>query len=621
MTEHKTLSFIFARSITELQGSVQRAMFRIWNIAMLLLSAMGICLISLLLAVSKYGSFMFAGYFIKPVILLLNYIPILLMQFIFFCIFNRQWAAFLANSFIFVSASIGNCFKLLIRGEPFSFSDLGAIGAAVNVASEYDFGSCTRVYISVFAVLAGTLFLLFFARGKAGKGFRVGGTLAALLCVFPLWKFVFSSNEIYASEKTAFYADVIGWIPTEYYCAKGFVYPFIYSISSEADIAPDGYNKSETQDLLASYRDSDIPADKRVNILAIQLEAFCDLERLGVKGIDPDVYAPFRKLQSESYHGISVTDTYAGGTVRSEHAFLTGDYRYITLHRDSPSYVRYLREQGYHTVGSHPFKQDNYNRINLNRYCGFESYRYLENYYASLFGDSVSPWYSDCALFPELVKELKEYADAGENVFSFNVSMQGHGAYDNSQYMHSGAYWSGIGCSPEGKTAVDNYLYCVADTCLRLSMMIDELRDYDRPVVVLLYGDHKPGLDYNSEIYDDLGINMTPSDLEGFLNLYSTEYLIWANDAAKELTGNDFTGEAPTVSVCYLMNLLFDQLGWGGNSLMKFNRDAMAAFPVLNADSQYIKDGRFITALDSSDSALLDSIDSVQYYLRRSFNK
>ena len=60
-------------------------------------------------------------------------------------------------------------------------------------------------------------------------------------------------------------------------------------------------------------------------MIGIQLEAFNDLERLGITGISPEVYEKYHALEAESYTGNLITNIFAGGTVRTERAFLTGD--------------------------------------------------------------------------------------------------------------------------------------------------------------------------------------------------------------------------------------------------------------------------------------------------------
>ena len=64
-------------------------------------------------------------------------------------------------------------------------------------------------------------------------------------------------------------------------------------------------------------------------------------------------------------------------------------------------------------------------------------------------------------------------------------------------------------------------------------------------MVIVLFGDHNPWMGDANSVYSKLGIDLDLSTKEGFLNYYATRYLIWANDAAKEVLGCDFQGEGP----------------------------------------------------------------------------
>ena len=101
-------------------------------------------------------------------------------------------------------------------------------------------------------------------------------------------------------------------------------------------------------------------------------------------------------------------------------------------------------------------------------------------------------------------------------------------------------------------------------------------------MVLVVFGDHKPWLGYSNSAYQELGVNLELSSEEGFYNYYATRYLIWANDAAEKSLGGSFTGEGPDVSSCFLMNLLFDQLGWKGNAWTQATGPPRTTTPTTN---------------------------------------
>ena len=113
-------------------------------------------------------------------------------------------------------------------------------------------------------------------------------------------------------------------------------------------------------------------------------------------------------------------------------------------------------------------------------------------------------------------------------------------------------------------------------------------------------------------------MNLDTSTEEGFYNYYGTRYLIWANDAAKEVLGKDFTGEGIAVSPCFLMNVLFDQCGWGGGSAyLQLMDQVMAQVPVINTDGFYVENGQVTKTLSDAAQALVDRLEIAQFYRKQ----
>ncbi len=614
-TAAKQRFFLFEKT-SEGMSAKNKWLFRLWNVLCLVLSSFALCVLSLQLAYGPYASQIFSGYFDHPAILLLNFLPILLLQLLLYACTGRQWIAYLITSLIFMAASIGNYYKLTLRNDPFVFSDLSVLFTAFGVAGRYEIRLGLRVLIAALAVPAGTLLLFFFARGRLGWKGRLITALTALAPVVPLWLFVYSQKSVYQSPAMNSNDAIYAWSDTQQMVSKGFVYSFLYSATKVYEPAPDGYSEERAVEILSAYTDADIPADRKVNVIAIQLEAYADLEDLGIAGIDPSVYADYRVLRGSSYSGRLVTNIFAGGTVDTERCFLTGSSVLHYYGQNTPSYVWYLQSQGYQTTGSHPCTWEFYNRRSINAYLGFETYSYTENCYRELSGDLTAP---DEVLFPEVLRQYREAAKKGP-VFDFVVTYQGHGPYSTDSLKTDEVYWDGTGYSEQAYYAVNNYLASVKDTTAQLLLMLNELKDDDEPVVILIYGDHKPWLGNDASIYRELGIEFDLSTEQGVLDYYGTDYLIWANDAAKEMLSFDFTGEAPVTSSGYLMNILFNTLGWKGPAYMQFTEHVRQTIPVLTSVNLFFEDG---LTFELSDEALplAKEFWIVQYYRHRNYGK
>ncbi len=589
-----------------------RFLFCLWNLLALLFSSAGICVLSLLLGIGMFDVQIFLDCFRRPLIFLLNWLPILLMQLFFFSLFGRQWLAFLLNSLIFVSVSIGNFYKLRFRSEPFLYSDIGMVSAALEVSGNYDLTPNTRIILSIILVLGGTVFLFFFAKARPGWKFRFPCLLLIMISSALLWNTVYTNDTLYKSQKTAPVKAAVIW-EQQRQVSKGFVYQFLYSIHDSGLTEPEGYDPEYARQILSEYSETDLPEDKKVNILVFQLEAFCDLETLGIEGIASEAYEAFHRLQDESLSGTLTMNVFAGGTVDTERCFLTGFYKLFEFRQVTPSVASWLSSQGYTTVGSHPNVQAFYNRVNVNRYLGFSDYWFLDNHYGALLPEDSSEWYSNPVLFSETAKQFVGLVEAGNHVFSFNVTLQGHGPYYLSCDRFTRDLWNGDS-SDQASFYLHNYLNSVCETGELIWSLKEELQKLDDPVVLVLYGDHKPGLGDNDSVYHELGIKLNDGSEEGFFNQFSTFYLIWANDAAKRIAGYDFQGKGPTISAGFLMNLLFDRLGWTGDSFMQFTDIVMEHIPVISSKGYYMEDECFTRNLSAEGQQLLAEYDVLQYY-------
>lgn len=616
MVKSKAFGFIFAEDISSLDSGMQKALHILWNAAMLLLSSAGLCVLSLLLAVGTYDYSMFFYYFQRPVIFLLNWLPIFLLQILLLCVFGRQWLAFLGTGLLFMSGAIGNYYKLKFRYEPLTFADMKTVGAALDVAADYDLTPGSRICFAIAYVLIGVLLLVFLARCRPKAKLRLAGALAVLVMVFPLWRFLYSSDRLYNSRAVSSEDTLLLW-NEQMFIARGFTYPFIYSIKTYLGALPEGYDKSVTAELLSAYSDSDIPSDRQVNILAFQLEAFCDLTALGIDGISPEAYSIYHALEEESYTGNLIVNVYGGGTHNSERCFLSGSYYLSDYRGSSYSHVKYLNEQGYYTYGGHPYLSSFYSRAGVNANLGFQDYWFLDTYYGQFLPDRKG-WYPDSAFLPIVLDQYRQYAAEGP-VFSFNVTTQGHGPYATDRFVYDEIYWPGEGYSDYARRIVNNYLGSVKDTQENLAQFLDALREDRQPAVVLLYGDHKPWMGDNRLVLSELHVNLNPSTPDGFLNAQSTRYLIWANDAAKELLDDDFTGEGPDVSVGFLMNLLFDKLGWEGSAFMQFGNRIRETLPVITSIGCYYENGELAKELSPEGQEFFRQMEAVCYYVNHNY--
>ena len=608
----------FAAFVRFLRAEPESPKAKRWSVVIALLAAMWITGFSLVLALGDYKIYIFGGYFIFPQIFLLNFLPVAGVMMVLWALTGRMALSYGLTSTLFIGGSIINYFKLMFRDDPVVFGDLFIASTGFNAALDYNLAPDLRIIAVLICIIGMGCLIGYAMKGRPDRWLRIVTVAVAAASVMPLWTYVYSSEDIYMNKtKNFWYSNP--WTPTQMSVSKGFIYPFIHSITYMTETPPDGYEEEAAEAILARYEDEEIPAERKVNVLAFQLEAYTDFEAMGVEGIDESVYAPYRTIQKESLSGTLLTNIFAGGTVDTERCFVTGYYDLGEFRKDTNSYVWYLKSQGYITSGSHPSYEWFYNRLNINPRLGLDNYKFTENHYTQFTPDTQT---YDAQALPEMLRLYQEDAASGDPVFHFNVTYQGHGPYatDNLTW---GEVWKPEGAyenvSEYTYNVVNNYLGEIRDTGNHLLDVLDVLREDEVPVVVVLFGDHKPWLGDNNVCYAELGINLDTGTDEGYFNYFATEYVIWANDAAKQCLDGEFCGEGPVTSTCFLMNILFEQLGWQGDSYMQAVNEIRETIQAVSTGGGFVENGSFVRSLSEEGSEALRNLQQIQFYRRNHF--
>ena len=540
---------------------------------------------------------LYKSYFAHPPIVLLNLIPAVLLGLLGLFLTGRAWAAYLISAVPAIGFALVNYYKIQLRGDPFLASDIHLLRTAGGIASRYHF-VVTRLMLYI--ALAALLMLLFsiFLLPNAHRGWkaRLAGVLACLALARVLYTQVYLDGALYNRTTNN---DVLNYATSdlETFVSRGFWYSFLRSIPSAFPYVPDGYNAREADAILARYESKDIPADKKVNVVGVMLEAFSDLTdfpMLAELDSVQELYAPLHELEAQSVSGDLLTSIFAGGTVESEWGFLTGFSHHSEFRTDVDSYVRYFKAQGYDAMYRHPGFGWFYNRQNVNDYLGFDESVFHENGFGELVNIEEALFHSDGILFDYVLRDLTERDDAAAPLFSFSVTFQNHGPYDSVPLEGGIVSSAGTAWTDESCGILDNYLKGIRDTITELRRFVDGLEALDKPVVLVVFGDHKPWLGNGASVYHELGVNMDTDMLDGLYNYYSTPYLIWANKAAKRVLGSDFVGKATDVSPCFLMTELFDLCGWDGPAFMALTRDVRKETPLVSSVGYFLLHGELM---------------------------
>jgi len=581
-------------------------------IALALLGA-GVGLISLLLGATVFGLPMFRLYFTSPLIILLNLLPPILFMFFLYFISGRAWIAFTFPAFLTIVLSMVQFFKVNVRGDSFVLSDIAIVREAGAIVSAYTLTMNWKIYLAIAAFISGVLFSVFMLKHKPKSAmFRIIAAAAVVVISAVLYIAVYSDTKLY--NKPMSYTVGTEWRPARHFASKGFLYPFIYHIKSSLVtmriVYPDWYDAQEAKQMLESYANTGIPEEKKVNIISIMLEAYADLTLLDILDFEMDIYDPLHRLQEESVYGALAVNTFAAGTIDAERLFMTGNIVLTSYRTPTNSYIYYLKSQGYYAEGLHAGDRWFYDRVAINKILGFDNYYFLEDYENGSRADSF--------FFPAVL-DLYRARDASMPYFSYNLTYQNHGAYDSTKTREPYIISQG-GMSDESYFILNNYLRGIYDTNQRIEGFIDSLRDDAEPVVVLIYGDHKPWLGNNNSVYNELDINIDKDTEEGFYNYFTVPYIIWANDAAKRTLGNDFSGDGGIFSPSFLMGEIFSLCSWEGEGYMQALRELKAHVDIINAVYGTFRENGVLTDVLSPEAgALYQRVRMMEIYRREHF--
>ena len=322
------------------------------------------------------------------------------------------------------------------------------------------------------------------------------------------------------------------------------------------------------------------------DVIFLMSEAFWDVAQIpslifdGEDGIN-DPIPVFHSLEKTCATGELFTDVYGGGTDTTEFSVLTGHnianfnkdissaYKFL-IRKDEDSIVRSFVRNGYSAIAMHPGFPWFYNRQNVYPWLGFEEFIDISAFDEAT--DRSGNYISDDAMTDKLIdiynSHAQDVAARDKPLFCFTVSIQNHGPYD-AGYMYGETpvnYLTapGIELSIKSNYAITNYVKGVADADASLARLVGFLEGVGRPVALVFFGDHLPGLGSNFTAYKELGY---PIGYDGGLlekaNTYRQRYVIWANDAAKRIWPEYETlkSESRRMSANYLGVYILESLG------------------------------------------------------------
>ena len=152
---------------------------------------------------------------------------------------------------------------------------------------------------------------------------------------------------------------------------------------------------------------------------------------------------------------------------------------------------------------------------------GFSKFLTLDSTPAIAHSDPIdnSPVSSDASTYQNILDEVN--GDTDHPQFIQLVTMQNHMPYNdwyaNNQFKEADVSQ----LSDAERYQIDTYIKGVSITDQATADFLNQLDQIDKPITVIFYGDHLPGIYQTAD-----------SDANNTLALHETDYFIWSNQAS-----------------------------------------------------------------------------------------
>ena len=471
---------------------------------------------------------------------------------------NRFWVAtpiFLAVTFI---VAVIEHFKVSIRYEAILPSDLNFLKAdAGNLMSFMPSGAQWAILIAVAAFAAFVALFVFLNRldARHGRLFRgsdkqsrsVNAIARLLLILLPGLFFTLYSMQVSTVGSWAKgFATVMGDKPSMWdsvYDAQrnGPLVAFTRQLNPKVMVKPDDYSEETMKQVAARYEKAakKINAKRSANmtdstVIYVLSESFSDPSRVPGLKVNKDSIPNIRKIKQNTTSGLMLSSGYGGGTANLEYmglsglsmanfdSSLTSPYQQLVPSEHWTPTINQMWGASKNSIGLHPYESSMYSRATNYKKFGFSHFYTLTGPDVISHQDKIddSPYVSDEATYQSTLEEVRK---TKSNQFLQVITMQNHMPY-HDWYKHNDFKASSTTGKPlkdDEKESIETYQKGASLTDGATAGFLSELDKLDKPVTVVFYGDHLPGI-YSSASADD----------DNSLALHQTDYFIWSNKAS-----------------------------------------------------------------------------------------
>ncbi|HWQ77701.1 MAG TPA: LTA synthase family protein [Anaerovoracaceae bacterium] len=436
---------------------------------------------------------------------------------------KRRIFVYVMVSFFWLATGITNGIILSYRITPFTVTDMSLLSSVMSIIPNYLSTAQIVLAAAAAVLLVVALVLAFIFMPKHKKKINYAKSLIGILILgasmFGLTNFAISQNWV------STYFGNLNYAYRDY----GFPYCFINTWLNTGISAPQRYSSSMIRGIFTEDELTDmfsIPAanseERRPNVIMLQMESFFDPTLMENLQFSTDPIPNYRKLKENYSTGFLTVPALGAGTANTEFEVLSGmrvrffgpgeyPYKSILTKETCDSIAYDLKPLGYGTHAIHNHRGAFYGRNKVFPNLGFDTFTSLE--YMNSVSKTPKNWAKDSVLTEEILSALTS-TESEDLVYA--ISVQGHGQYPEEKVLENPEVtMAGISVESEAN-AFEYYIQQVHEMDRFIGDLTAALNKINEPTVLVIYGDHLPGLTISRE---DL-VNR---------DVYQTEYVIWNN--------------------------------------------------------------------------------------------
>ena len=488
-------------------------------------------------------------------VFVLNVILVALLYLMLLMLFNRFWTASIVILAVGIIVAAIEHFKVEIRYEAILPADLGFLGSNTgNMLTFIPAGAHVTILVALgaFAVLLALILVLRHFDGRKGRMIRTDNlslnlTSRLILLLLPILVFALYCIHVSTTDSLANkFSRALGDTPSMWdsvYDAQrnGPLVAFTRQLNPKIMDKPSNYSEETMKKVAARYqKEAETINASRTNnltdstVVYVLSESFSDPSRVpGLKN-NKDSMPNIRKIKAGTTSGLMLSSGYGGGTANLEYMGLSGlsmanfesslssPYQQLVPSQHWTPTINQLWGAPANSLGYHPYESSMYSRATNYKKFGFSHFYTLTGPDVIKYQDKIdeSPYVSDKSSYDSALEGIKS---GKTNKFIQIITMQNHMPYhewyENNDYTAESTTGTPLG--DDEQQSIETYQKGVEITDQATQEFLNELDALDKPVTVVFYGDHLPGI-YSS----------ASEDGNNSLALHLTDYFIWSNKAS-----------------------------------------------------------------------------------------